>query len=89
MKAVLSVIGKDRIGIIYNVSHILAENKVNILDINQTILQEYFTMMMLVDLSTMSCHFNELKKKLDLLGNQLGLSINIQHEDIFNSMHKI
>lgn len=89
MKSIITVLGKDKTGIIANVSNILAEANVNILDISQTILQEYFTMIMLVDLSKCKISFNELKDILDTKGNAMSLSIKIQREDIFNSMHNI
>ena len=89
MKAVITVIGKDRVGIIYSVSDILAKANINILDISQTIMQDIFTMIMLVDISKCEDHFAEISKSLEDLGNELGLSIRIQHEDIFNSMHRI
>lgn len=89
MKAIITVIGEDRVGIIANVSTILSKHHVNILDISQTILQEYFTMMMLVDLETMDIPFVELKKELDTTGRELGVSIVTQHEDVFKSMHRI
>ncbi|QEK12858.1 ACT domain-containing protein [Crassaminicella thermophila] len=89
MKAVVTVIGKDKIGIIANVTSVLAENNINILDISQTILQDYFTMIMIVDLEKMQSNFQDIKIKLEEVGKRIGLSIKIQHEDIFNSMHKI
>ncbi|WP_139906011.1 ACT domain-containing protein [Clostridium thermarum] len=89
MRAVITVIGKDKKGIIAGVSSELANCGVNILDISQTILQEYFTMIMLVDLSDMSVNFDELNEKLELKSKELGVSIKAQHEDIFNSMHEI
>jgi len=89
MKAVITVIGKDRVGIIAAISAILAEANVNILDISQTIMQEYFTMIMLVDISKSNISFNELAEKLETKGKELALSVRIQHEDIFNSMHRI
>ncbi|KOA19437.1 glycine cleavage system transcriptional repressor [Clostridium homopropionicum DSM 5847] len=89
MKSIITVIGKDKTGIIASVSTILADANVNILDISQTILQEFFTMIMLVDLSKSSKTFNELKEILEQKGKELDLSIRIQHEDIFNSMHNI
>ena len=89
MRAVISVIGKDRVGIIAGVTRILAEANVNILDINQTIMQEIFTMVMLVDISQANAPFIRLSEDLKDLGVKLGLSIQIQHEDIFNSMHRI
>lgn len=89
MRAIITVIGKDRIGIIAGVSTLLAENDVNILDISQTILQEYFTMMMLVDISESGISIEKLNGLLEQEGKKLGVSIRIQHEDIFHSMHRI
>ncbi len=89
MKAVISVLGKDRTGIIYHVSHILFENNVNILDISQTIMQTMFTMVMYVDISDSKTNFEGLKKQLEDYGTQNALQIHAQHEDIFNSMHRI
>lgn len=89
MKAVITVIGKDRVGIIHSVTEILANSKINILDISQTIMQDIFTMIMLVDISKNESSFAEISDKLANLGKELGLSVRIQHEDIFNSMHRI
>ena len=89
MKGVLTVIGKDRIGIIAAVSNILADSNINILDISQTIMQGFFTMIMLVDISQMSLSFSEISERLERKGQELGLSIRLQHEDIFNAMHRI
>ncbi|MCE4048485.1 MULTISPECIES: ACT domain-containing protein [Bacillaceae] len=87
-RAVVSVVGKDQVGIISKVTTIISENNVNILDISQTILQDFFTMMMIVDI-TQKENLDELRQQLDELGNQLGLKINIQLEDIFQSMHRV
>lgn len=89
MKAVITVIGKDRVGIIANVSAMLAQNGINILDITQTIVQDLFTMVMLTDISESKIKFAQLVDGLANLGNEMGLEIRCQHEDIFNSMHKI
>ena len=89
MRAVITVIGKDKVGIIAGVSNILAESNVNILDITQTIMQDVFTMITLVDISSCNIPFDILSEKLDKKGVELGLKIQIQHEDIFNSMHRI
>ncbi len=89
MRAVITVIGQDKIGIIYEVSRVLAENSINILDISQTIMQNMFTMIMLVNTEKCSASFKEISSTLADLGEKLGLSIRIQHEDIFNSMHRI
>lgn len=89
MRAVITVLGKDRVGIIAAVSNILAETNVNILDITQTIMQDVFTMITLVDISKCNIPFGDLSDKLEKKGIELGLRIQIQHEDIFNSMHRI
>ena len=89
MRAIITVIGKDRKGIIAGVSTVLADNGINILDISQTIMQGYFTMMMLVDLSDMKFSLAELSPLLEDEGRELGVSIKVQHEDIFQSMHRI
>ena len=89
MRAIVTVIGKDRVGIIANVCSILAQNGVNILDISQTVLRDYFTMIMLVDASGISTQFAVLSKALEARGEEQGLTIRIQREDIFNAMHRI
>lgn len=89
MKAVLTVIGKDKKGIIAKVSNLLAEKDANIMDISQTILSEYFTMIMVVDLSTINTSLKELNDSLIALGKETKVSIRMQHEDVFNSMHRI
>ena len=89
MRAIVTVIGKDRVGIIAEVCAMLAENQVNILDISQTVLQEYFTMIMLVDASGCPVPIAELSAKLAEAGNASALDIRIQREEIFNAMHRI
>ena len=89
MRGIITVIGKDQVGIIAAVSNILMEANINILDITQTTLQDIFTMIMLVDLSNPKITFDQLSKKLNDKGKEMGLSIRIQREDIFNAMHKI
>ena len=89
MRAIVTVIGKDRVGIIASVCTLLAQCGVNILDISQTIMQEYFTMIMLVDLTTCSLPFNQLSNSLKKSGEDQALSIRIQREDIFTAMHRI
>ncbi|HIV86395.1 MAG TPA: ACT domain-containing protein [Candidatus Monoglobus merdigallinarum] len=89
MNAVLTVMGIDKTGIIAKTSTLLYENNVNILDINQTIMQNLFTMVMLVDLSGSALEFGRLAEELAKLGEELGVEIRIQHEDIFNSMHRV
>ena len=89
MRAIVTVIGKDKSGIIAKVSTALAEKEVNIEDISQTIVQGNFTMLMLCDLENSSVQLKELASILNELGEKIGVSIHVQHEDIFNSMHKI
>ena len=89
MKAIVTVIGKDKSGIIAKVSTALADQNVNIEDISQTIVQGNFTMIMLCDLSNSKSDILSLKAQLDLLGKEIGVSVHVQHEDIFNAMHTI
>ena len=89
MKAIVTVIGKDKPGIIAKVSTALAENQVNIEDISQTLMQDNFTMLMLCDLQNATVSLSEIQGILVKLGNNIGVSIHVQHEDIFNAMHKI
>ena len=89
MKAVVTVVGKDRVGIIGEVCVALAAFNVNILDISQTVLQEYFTMMMVVDVSGCTVPVAELCKAMDAKGQEMGLSIRVQREDIFEAMHRV
>lgn len=89
MRAIITVIGKDAKGIIAGVSGYLAKEDINILDISQTIMQEYFTMVMLVDLEEAKAEFKQISENLDELSKSLSVTIRIQHEDIFNSMHRV
>ena len=89
MKAIITVLGKDQVGIIAGVSSLLARWNVNVLDISQTILQENFTMVMLVDTSACSASIGEMSDLLDQAGQGQGLSIRIQREEIFDQMHRI
>ncbi|MDD6346153.1 MAG: ACT domain-containing protein [Oscillospiraceae bacterium] len=89
MKAVITVIGKDNVGILSKVSTICAEKHANVIEVTQSVLQDMFAMIMLVDISGLDGDFSELVDKMNVLGEQLGLSIHTMHEDIFNSMHKI
>lgn len=89
MRAVITVIGKDSVGILAKVSNICADHKANVIDVTQTVMQDLFAMIMLTDISGMSSEFSVLVDEMKKLGNELGLSIHVMHEDIFNSMHKI
>lgn len=89
MRAVVTVTGKDKKGIIATVSAFLAEKGVNIEDISQTILDEYFAMIMIVDMSEAKTELSVLAQECAELGKKIGMSIYLQHEDIFNAMHSI
>ena len=88
-RIIVSVIGKDRVGIIANVSAVLAEADANILDISQSLMDEFFVMIMMVDIEQARVSFGELKSKLNAKGEQMGLRIDAQHEDVFNFMHRV
>lgn len=88
-QAIITVLGRDRVGIIAAVSTELANGGVNILDINQTILQDMFTMAMLVDYSAMQPDLSEMQSRLNALGEQLGVEIRMQRKAIFDAMHRI
>jgi len=89
MRAIVSVVGKDRMGIIAKVSGFLYSIDINVVDLSQSVLQDYFHMIMLVDMSKCGRKFADISDALAELGAGIGMSIKIQHEDIFNAMHKI
>ena len=89
MKGIITVVGKDKVGIIAKVCTLLSEKQVNILDISQTILQGYFNMMMIVDLANNQLAFGDLVNELNELGKALEVDIRLQHEEIFDCMHRI
>ena len=89
MKAVVTVVGKDKKGIIAKISGVLFENDINILDLSQTIMQDMFTMIMLVEGSEESFSIKKVSDKLNVIGEEMELSIHVQREEIFSSMHRI
>ena len=89
MKAVITVIGKDNVGILAKVSNICAEYNANVMEVTQSVMQDMFAMIMMIDISRMNTDFVVLGEKLSELGKTLGLSIHTMHQDIFNSMHRI
>ena len=89
MKSIITVLGTDKVGIIAKVCNYLAETNVNILDISQTIVSGYFNMMMIVDISNPTKAFEVMSADLEAIGNDLGVVIKVQHEDIFNCMHRL
>lgn len=88
-RAIVTVLGKDRVGIVAGVSGVLAENSVNIEDISQTIMQDFFTMIMLVTVDEDSISISSLQDKLDKIAEELGVKITVQNEDIFRYMHRL
>ena len=88
-KAVITVIGKDMVGILAKVSDICAQSGINVLEVTQSILQDLFVMVMLVDMAGSPVDVAGLSQRMDSLGQEMGLKIHVMHEDIFNSMHKI
>lgn len=88
-KAIITVVGKDTVGIIAKVCTYLADNKVNVLDISQTIVSGYFNMMMIVDMVSASKSFGDVSSDMEKLGEEIGVSIKCQREEIFNMMHRI
>ncbi|NDL68627.1 ACT domain-containing protein [Anaerotalea alkaliphila] len=88
-KGIITVVGKDKVGIIAKVCSYLADKQINIMDISQTIVHDYFNMMMVVDLSSSSSEVGEIIDGLTSIGDEIGVTIRLQLEDIFNSMHRI
>ncbi len=89
MKAILTVIGEDKVGIIAGISNKMLEYKINILDVNQTIMQGFFTMIMVLDIKEMNVSFEDVKAGLKAEGERLGVEVKIQKEEIFTSMHSL
>lgn len=89
MRAVITVIGKDAVGILAKVSAICAENNANVIEVTQSVLQELFAMVMLIDITSLNIPFAELSDRMTALGDEQGLKIHTMHEDIFNTMHRI
>ena len=88
-KTIITVVGTDKVGIIAKVCNYLADNQINILDISQTIVQGYFNMMMIVNAEESAKDLAAISKELSALGDEIGVLIRVQHEDIFNKMHRI
>ena len=88
-KAIITVVGKDRVGIIAGVCTYLAENQINILDITQTIVKGFFNMMKVVDVENITKSFGEVARELEQVGEEIGVSVKIQREEIFLKMHRI
>ena len=89
MKAIVTVVGKDKKGIIARVSNVLFDSDVNIVDISQTIMQDMFTMIMMIDIDNVSVSFGDFATHMNEFGKEIGMDIRVMHENIFNSMHRI
>lgn len=89
MRSIITVVGKDNVGILASVSELCAKHEVNIIEVSQSILQEMFCMIMLVDVSRCNVEFTAFAEEAEKLGENKALKINVMHEDIFNSMHRI
>ena len=89
MKAVVTVVGRDAVGILANVSAVCAEHNANILDVSQAVLSEMFSMVMVLEISDLTKDFSALQDDLGALGERIGMKIHTMHEDIFNAMHHI
>ncbi|MCL2014643.1 MAG: ACT domain-containing protein [Defluviitaleaceae bacterium] len=89
MNAIIAVIGQDKKGILAQISTICAENNANITDVNQTVMQKYFAMILLADISAITCNFTDFSQKIQAAGKNMGMKVHVMHEDIFTSMHKI
>ena len=88
-KAIVTIIGSDRVGIIAGIANVMAESNVNILDISQAVIREYFTMIMMVDLAGAAMSFHELSERLARKGGELAVRVEIQREEIFKAMHRV
>lgn len=89
MKAIITVMGKDQVGILAKISTICANYNSNVLEVNQNIVNNLFSMIMIVDINNINSSLKEFKEELEDIGKKLGMKIHVMHEDIFNSMHKI
>ena len=88
-RAIITIIGSDRVGIIAGIANVIAEANVNILDISQSVIREFFTMIMMVDLGPSTISFHDLRERLDRKGEELAVRVEIQREEIFTAMHRI
>ena len=89
MRAVITVVGKDMVGILARVSGVCAQANANVIEVTQSVLQDLFAMVMLVEISAMTTDFDAFSASVEAVGREMGLSIHVMHEDIFNSMHRI
>ena len=89
MRAVIAVVGRDMVGILAKMSANCAQSNANIIEVSQSVLQDLFAMIMLVDISNLACPFDDFAARLKQAGGEMGMEVHVMHEDIFNSMHRI
>ena len=89
MRAVVSVIGKDTVGILAKTTAVCAEHRINVVDVTQSVLQDLFAMIMLIDVTDSDIPLTDLTDRFEALGREMGLSIHVMHEDVFNAMHTV
>ncbi len=89
MRAIITVVGRDMVGILARVAGECAKVNANVIEVNQSVLQDMFAMIMLIDISALSCKLGDFGEAMDALGNEIGLKIHVMHEDLFNSMHRV
>lgn len=89
MNAIIAVIGQDRTGILAKISTVCAENDANIIDVTQTVMQNYFAMIMLAEITNLNCDFATFTTKVQAAGEEIGMTVHVMHEEIFNSMHRV
>ena len=89
MNAIIAVIGQDQLGILAKISGVCANNNANVINVSQSIMQNYFAMILLAEISELSCGFDDFSKKLNAAGEEIGMKVHVMHEDIFNSMHTV
>ena len=89
MNAIITVIGQDQTGILAKISVVCAENNANIVDVTQKVMQNYFTMVMLADITNLGLSFGEFSTVVQSVGSEIGMTVHVMHEDIFNSMHRV
>jgi len=89
MRAIITVVGRDMVGILAKVAGECAKVNANVIEVNQTVLQDMFAMIMLIDISNITCKLGDFGETMDVVGSQMGLKIHVMHEDLFNSMHRV
>ena len=89
MKAIITVVGHDMVGILAKVAGECAKVNANVIEVNQTVMQDLFAMIMLIDITEITCKLGDFGETMDAVGQEMGLKIHVMHEDLFNSMHRV